>query len=220
MSLDIFIESNYKIACDIQRGINKDNKMKEMLIRGIIDKRLVISWMREYGLFQGINTSDRNNIVEKYASIAFEVANPTHRPDTKAIETMFKRFLSEFYHTVNRKWLSATSKLLWCSYPDEIVIYDAFVERALVVLQCITPYLAKMPRIKTSPRIKSLDDIDRVVTFYMNYQNMIKAIIFEHKEKLLRLRSIYNEVYPHDIRIIDKLLWILGNPKQSFKLKV
>lgn len=220
MSLDIFIESNYKIACDIQRGINKDNKMKEMLISGIIDKRLVISWMREYGLFQGINTSDRNNIVEKYALIAFEVANPTHRPDTKSIETMFKKFLSEFYHTVKRKWLSATSKLLGCSYPDEIVIYDAFVERALVVLQCITPYLAKKPRIKTSPRIKSLDDIDRVVTFYMNYQNMIKAIIFEHKEKLQRLRSIYNEVYPHDIRIIDKLLWILGNPKQSFELKV
>ena len=202
----------------MQNGIVKDSEMKLMLDSRVINKQLVISWMRDYGLFQGIKTIDREAIVNKYAALVFDATDCYQSPNTKQIEVMFHQFLSEFYETVPRKWLSATSKLLWCSFPDNIVIYDAFVERALVILQGVTLYLADMPRIKTSPVIKTPNDIDLVVEFYLNYQGMVIAIMAEHQKQLNKLRSKYNETYSHDIRIIDKVLWMLGNPNQTFEL--
>ena len=218
MSLSDFIESNYQTACEMQHEIIKDSKMKLMLGTHNINKRLVMSWMRDYGLFQGIKTSDREAIVNKYTELVLNATDYNQGLNAKQIENMFHRFLSEFYDTVPRKWLSATSKLLWCSFPNDIVIYDAFVERALVILQGTTPYLATMPRIRTSPVIKTKKDIDIAVKFYLNYHNMVLAILTEHQKQLNNLRTQFKETYPHDIRIVDKLLWMMGNPNQSFKL--
>lgn len=126
--------------------------------------------------------------------------------------------MTEFYNVVPRKWLSATSKLLWCSFPDNVVIYDAFVERAIMILQGITPYLADFPRIQTSPAVRNMNDIAKCAKFYINYQDMVKAILNEHQHQLDKLRIETSETYPHDIRIVDKLLWMLGNPNQAFTL--
>ena len=218
MSLIDFIESNYQAACEMQRSISKDSKMKEMVAKSLRDEKLVSSWMRDYGLFQGIKAEDRQAIVNKYFSVLPFLSQLDEGEERKNIEGRFHYLLSELYSAVNRKWLSATSKLLWCSYPDHVVIYDAFVERALVILQGVTPYLAKYPRIKTSPSFRSEGDIEAIMIFYKNYQNMVLAIAKEHQEQLGRLRNIYNETYDHDIRIIDKLLWMLGNPRQEFSL--
>jgi len=218
MSLTEFIESNYSTACEMQRGIEKDNRMKNMLLRRNIDKELVKSWMRDYGLFQGIKAENRDAVVEKYAAVIFKITDYKNTLDRENIRIMFNALFSSLFNAVPRKWLSATSKLLWCSFPDQIVIYDAFVERALVVLQCIKPYLARFPRIGISPDLKSEANIDNVVDFYMNYQDMVKAIFSEHKAQLIQLRNKYSEEYPHDIRIIDKLLWMVGSPNQSFSL--
>lgn len=219
MSLSDFFESNYQAACEMQHSITKDYEMKIMVKSQSIKEDLVMSWMRDYGLFQGIKSDDRNAIVRKYYSLVFndDIAG-VQDPSPREIESMFSLFLLEFYNTVPRKWLSATSKLLWCSFPNKIVIYDSFVERALVILQGVTSYLADMPRIKTSTTIKSHEDIDSVVTFYMNYQNMVIAILAEHQDQFNNLRKEHSETYPHDIRIVDKLLWMLGNPNQSFTL--
>ncbi|WP_373032924.1 hypothetical protein [Sulfurovum sp.] len=218
MSLEDFFESNYQTACEMQRSIIKDSKMKAIAAKSIRDEELVLSWMRDYGLFQGIKTEDRKSIVKKYFFLLPEISKMEKGEERENVEKLFRLILSEFYSTVGRKWLSATSKLLWCSYPDHVVIYDAFVERSLVILQGIVPYLASMPRIKSSPNIKSWSDIDAAIDFYMNYQDMVLAIANEHEGQLSRLRKQYNETYAHDIRIIDKLLWMLGNPNQEFTL--
>lgn len=218
MSIDDFIESNYQTACEMQRSIEKDSKMKEMVAKSLRDEALVFAWMRDYGLFQGIKAEDRKAVVNKYFSTLPNLSQLEKGQERKNIEENFHHLLSELYSSVNRKWLSATSKLLWCSYPDHVVIYDAFVERALVILQGIIPYLALFPRIKTSPSFRQASDIEAVMSFYKNYQNMVLAIANEHKEQLDELRYTYDEPYAHDIRIIDKLLWMLGNPKQEFSL--
>jgi len=218
MSLADFIESNYQAACEMQRSIEKDSQMKKMVAKSLKDESLVFAWMLDYGLFQGIKAEDRKAVVNTYFSTLPNLSQLKKGQERKNIEENFRHLLSELYLSVNRKWLSATSKLLWCSYPDHVVIYDAFVERALVILQGITPYLASFPRINTSPSIKLVSDIDAVMIFYNNYQNMVLAIAKEHKDQLVELRITHNETYAHDIRIIDKLLWMLGNPKQEFSL--
>lgn len=192
--------------------------MKKMVASRSTNEELVTSWMRAYGLFQGINSNDRTAIVSKYFSLIFDVTDNYENPTSEQLENMFMQFLTEFHATVPRKWLSATSKLLWCSFPDSVVIYDAFVERALVILQGIVSYLASMPRIQESSAIKTAHDVELNVNFYMNYQSMVLAIMAEHQNQLTNLRKLHSETYPHDIRIIDKLLWMLGNPNQEFVL--
>lgn len=51
LGLENFFDANYQVACTMQRGINKDNKMKEMLSFSEKDSALVHSWMKDYGLF-------------------------------------------------------------------------------------------------------------------------------------------------------------------------
>ena len=59
MDFETYIKSNYVDACEIQRSIDKDKKMKSMLQKGDEDAQLVMSWMRDYGLFQGITKQER-----------------------------------------------------------------------------------------------------------------------------------------------------------------
>jgi hypothetical protein len=215
-----YFESNYQTACNMQTRIENENDgpMKQMIQAQVFEVDKVKDWMRGYGLFQGISETNRIAIAKKYTEVIFKFTKSIQKPNNKEIEELFLNLQNEFYSVVERKWLSATSKLLWCSYPYEIVIYDAYVERALVVLQGITPYLANFPRINNSPKINSKSDIEDVTKVYINYQNMIKAILDNHQIQLDALRSIHQEKYEYDIRIVDKLLWMLGGPNQMFTL--
>ncbi|MDQ3819918.1 MAG: hypothetical protein M3362_19895, partial [Acidobacteriota bacterium] len=106
------------------------------------------------------------------------------------------------------------SKLLWCIFPNEVVIYDKFVWQALVVMQCLDPELASFPRIGNPPTsIKTESGINLAVNHYMNYQDMVRHILQRNLPALRELRETRNETYPHDIRIVDQTLWRIGNPK-------
>ena len=92
------------------------------------------------------------------------------------------------------------------------------MHRSLVVLQGLTPYLAEMPRLGNAPSLKYGTDILALVDFYMNFRKMIVAILKHHQTQFDELRKKYSEEYPYDIRILDKLLWLLGGPGQPFLL--
>ena len=100
MSLSEFFESNYLTACDMQRDIEKDAQMKNMLRKRNIDYALVKSWMHDYSLFQGITSSNRTKIVETYASLVFEVTEQVDTPNREQIQIMFHEILSAFYKSV------------------------------------------------------------------------------------------------------------------------
>ena len=199
----------------MQNESETDLKMQNMIESKSIDEEIVLSWMHDCRLLQGVKSNNRTELVNVYASLIFGLTSQVSEPSADQIAEIIKRILSEFYTVVRRNWLGASSKLLWCSFPDSVVPYDAAVHRTLIVLQGVTPYLTEMPRIKTIPSVKSAADIDSVIEFYINYQNMVLAIKSEHQIQLNNLRYKNREKYPHDIRVIEKLLWILGNPNQS-----
>ena len=216
MSFDRYIQLHYATACEMQRRITNDSLMVEMLHNGPDNPELVKRWMQEYGLFQGIETKKRTAIVKAFLTYAKLLKKPYGSIDAKAIETNYKALLLALHKTVKRSWMSATSKLLWCIYPQNFVIYDAFVHRTLVVLQCLDDDLASFPRIGSAPEIKSRLDIDRAVQYYMNYQAMVQQLKTKHQATLDELRTKYKEQYAYDIRIIDKLLWMIGNAKKQY----
>ncbi len=189
--------------------------MVEMLKRRRQDKRLVGTWMRNDGLFQGMTAQRRRAIV--WAFLKHAKALPRHRSALKPslIEVRYRNLFEVLYRTVPRSWMSATSKLLWCVYPNDFVIYDAFVHRTLVVLQCLKGSLGSFPRIGTAPQLRSASDIDDAVAFYSNYQAMVKHLQAKHQVALNGLRKKHQETYPYDVRIIDKLPCDDRKPKQG-----
>jgi len=216
MSFRRYLERKYTTASVMQEAIHRDQEMVVMLASGPQDADLVRTWMREYGLFQGITTQDRNAVVKQFLHFAGQHERTDNQPSAADIEALFTELLTALHRQVPRSWVSASSKLLWCLYPQTVVIYDAFVHRALVAMQCLDDDLADFPRIGAAPRIGSEADIPLAVRHYMNYHAMVHQLFSVHRELLNDLRSKYGVTYPYDIRIIDKVLWMIGNPKQAY----
>jgi hypothetical protein len=216
MTFRRYLENRYVAACNMQRGIVRDPQMVDMLRVGPHDQRLVASWMRDYGLFQGITAPNRAAIVERF--LQFVTAHDLIVGDMSddQIRRLYIELFTALYQSVLRSWMSATSKLLWCLYPSTVVIYDTFVHRTLAVMQCIDDDLAGFPRIGAPPSIDGEGDIENAAEHYMNYQAMVRKLQAAHSQLLRDLRSRHNESYPYDVRIMDKLLWMIGNLREAY----
>lgn len=211
MSFTRYLTTHYSTACDNQRSIVSDPEIVEGLKTRSATVKLVGDWMRGYGLFQGIPSAQRDAVVKAFLRHSKTLKAESSPLTSTVIETNFKSLLTVLHQAVERGWISATSKLLWCLYPHDFVIYDTFVHRSLVVLQCLDAGLQNFDRIGRPSKIKSLSDIDQAVGHYMNYQAMVKHLKNEHQPILDKLRKKYDETYPYDIRIVDKLLWMIGD---------
>jgi len=91
-----------------------------------------------------------------------------------------------------REIISLTSKALWCCYPHEIPIFDAYAERALQVIS----RLSRMMPSQSQPEYACFIDV-----WFQVYQE-VKPVIDQ---------SNLNG-YPYKIRVLDRLLWHLGQP--------
>lgn len=63
-------EEKYPVACCMQRQIGEDQLMVNMLRTSGADRELVKKWMRNYGLFQGIEGDVRNKIAMRFLTFA------------------------------------------------------------------------------------------------------------------------------------------------------
>lgn len=216
MSFRQYLEGRYATACEMQRSIHRDPLMVAMLQKGPQDPALVQAWMREYGLFQGVTAPNRNAVVNRFLKFATEHQRHPQEPNDDEIQALYINLLRALHDEVARSWVSATSKLLWCLYPNTIVIYDAFVHRALAVMQCIDDDLEGFPRVGEPPRIGGVADIAVAAQHYMNYQAMVRHLLCVHAQLLQDLRARYNEQYPYDVRIMDKALWMIGNVREAY----
>lgn len=215
MNIGHVVRKYYREACSQQHKIATDHAMKEIMqSKCPFDSVHVKKWMQDYGLFQGIQGIDRDRIVNTVKSnIPAINAEPITEARELTILRKFGQLFTALYNTVNRRWLSATSKLLWCAFPDDIVIYDSFVERAIIVLQWYDEELSKLPRLGNIPPLKSAEDIQELTNYYNRYQNMVYCLFQQNRTILDELRQETKETYLHDIRIFDKILWITSNRK-------
>lgn len=199
----------------MQRAITRDNEMVVML-RGAHNPELVKAWMRDYGLFQGINAANREAAVACFLDFAEKHQILVGDTTDDHIAHIYADLFSRLYQAVQRSWVSATSKLLWCLYPETFVIYDAFVHRTLSVLQSLDNDLAGFPRIGEAPTVRQVGYIEAATMHYMNYQSLVRRLLEIHGELLESLRARHNEAYPYNVRILDKLLWMIGNYREAY----
>ena len=212
--LSEYFDRNYEVACELQNNTLIDFRMIEMIQSDKKDSKLVYNWMNKYGLFQGINNDTRYNISKTFLKLYPDIKLKLQ--STNTIEEVFIYLFTSFYKIKQRSWLSATSKLLWCVSPNNIVIYDSFVSNSLTVIQSIEQTILIKKRIGIQPELNSVSDISKTASFYMNYQDIVKIIFNNYNKQFFELKNKYSIAYPYDLRILDKLLWMMGNPKFNF----
>jgi len=212
VTFDTYLRRNYDAACATLHGFQLDQEMLQMLSQHGQNAALVKSWMQFYGLFQGLTGAERDSAAAAFIEFAAHDGDTTPLQDHR-IEALFGTLLTTLHRAVARGWLSATSKLLWCLYPSDIVIYDEFVWRSLVVMQSLDFGLATLPRIGSAP--EGTATLTTGTEWYISYQRMVRKIRDDHQAILVEIRASVTNPYPYDIRIIDNLLWRIGNPSQS-----
>lgn len=218
MPLRQYITDYYQEACGILHNIPQDQPMIEMLEHNNnLDSDVVIGWMREYGLFQGIENGIRNQISAQFLQFVAAHQRYPNGPNEQQIRELFTQIYTLLFRIKNRSWMSATSKLLWCLYPDHGVMYDSFVHTALTTLQCLIDNLQDFERISVAPTPNNDGDIAHATEHYMNYFGMVQKIKADNQNLLNELRQQHNEQYPYGIRILDKLLWMMGNPNHPIQ---
>lgn len=121
MSFRAYLESHYVTACNLQRKISREPQMIAMLKDAAQDAALVKSWMRDYGLFQGISGPNREAVVDCFLRFARSHRRQSHITDD-VVEMLYTGLFRALFRQVPRSWMSATSKLLWCLYPESIVL--------------------------------------------------------------------------------------------------
>src|SRR6266705_1042898 len=109
------------------------------------------------------------------------------------VKTLYSGLFTTLFRQILRSWMSATSKLLWCIYPESIVIYDSFVHRTLVVMQRIDSDLSAFPRIGTPPKVKREIDIKQAANYYVTYQALVRRLQRVHNKTLAHLRRHNHE---------------------------
>jgi hypothetical protein len=217
LSFDAFLEKKYVNACSI---LKENDRLDQEMVAGAksrkIDDKITLLWMKNYGLFQGIGTTDREKISIAFRTWIENLPDSISGQSEASRRKDFHSLLQQLFLVVPRSWLSATSKLLWCVYPDDFVIYDSFVHRALVVISSLDDDLESFPKIGNAISCKRESDIQALVDHYMIYQTFVYRLLNRNQSTLNNLRKRYSESYPHDIRIVDKLLWAVGSADAKF----
>jgi hypothetical protein len=95
-------------------------------------------------------------------------------------------------------------------------MYDRFVFQSITILQGIESKLNDTERLGASPSAnpsEGLDSfIDRELRHYAAYRRSILALSEAYGPLLQKLRKKHQVDYKYDLRLLDKLLWMLGNP--------
>lgn len=203
--LSQFVTDHYASVCIIPSQAVSDQRMIDMMQPdGPYDNEAVYTWLQDYGLFQGVTNEERWDAVDIIRDTRPNLAPNQTRANVHLLMTAL-------YQAKSRSWLSATSKILWCRFPADIVIYDAFVERVLTVLQWIEPALTGEPRLGRRPKMTHARDTGGVADYYQTYENQVRRLLARYQDQFDGLRHETGVNYPYDIRILDKMLWRMGS---------
>jgi hypothetical protein len=224
--LRTFIEINYQAALVVQTGIQIDQLIVPMLAgAGSYDEMVAKRFMAKYNLLRNCSREEIKHILAAFHRFWLEWREKEGTSECEqsltsaAVEERFTDLFKRLYRVKPRNWISATSKLLWCMYPRQLVIYDRFVQTALTTLQPLEPALASMSpyeRIGSPQAPEDKNGIGISVKHYMRVWAMVHVLLTAYGTQLAVLQKKHGVAlersYIWDIRVLDRLLVFLGNP--------
>jgi hypothetical protein len=158
---------------------------------------IIRSWLQSYQVFQGIDGPSRTAIAT--AVLKWADARDLHR-DLTTVDS-----LNEVHAELmdictrangeNRGFTSLASKALWLCYPERVPIFDAFAQRSLWVISKLEPDISPLPA--SDPE-------------YRKFVHIWKVLCDRYARAI---NEIELGAYPYRVRIFDKILWLLGEPR-------
>jgi hypothetical protein len=155
-------------------------------------------WLRSYSVVRPWKTEIRLKIAGQILSFADIRKHECLGQDQDLIISEFLKLKEMILVVVpisevtgkKREVTSLTSKALWCCYPHDIPILDDYAERALQVISRIL----RLAPATEKPRYSAFVDV------WFQVYDEIKLVI--DKPELNK--------YKYKVRVLDKLLWYLG----------
>lgn len=151
-------------------------------------------WLGAYGVLRFKKSSTISASVIDFAD--HRQSSSLNR-DKSLIVSEFRRLQNQVHSLLpvrkdgkNGQRISLVSKALWCCYPNDIPIYDDYASRSLQVLSRLCHF----------DHIDGDTDYSRHVNAWFTLYDILKGVI-EHADA---------NHYPHQIRILDRFLWYLG----------
>jgi hypothetical protein len=205
ISLEAVIRHFGQEALRLQLAESEKGDSKTLLAlenRAAPDRSEVIrSWLQSYAVFQGIDGPNRPAI----ATALLEWGDSRNlQRDLRTVNALVAAH--EELMTVctrangkKRDFTSLASKALWLCYPNSTPIFDRFAQRTLWVISKLEPDITVLP--DTEPE-------------YRKFVHVWKALYD-------RYTSAINEIdlgtYPYRVRIFDKILWLIGEPRYGVR---
>lgn len=191
----------------------REHKVDAPTIQAVHDKTTTMRqdvlkrWLQSYGVFQGLEGSERLSVVTKVLEIADENGcNADLRLSHDELFTKFDALHKECCKLVRpnkdgsqRDLTSLTSKALWCCYPNAVPLYDRFTQHSVWLISRLA---------KIEPPSPPRDPRDRYHPFAAMWFKMYDEVLPIIEEADL-------QGYPYKVRIFDKILWIAGEPNYN-----
>jgi len=161
-------------------------------------------WLQSYHVLQSFTAETERMIAEQVIAYADNRKRQVLDMNQELILKEFKELESRIQKVVPtnktgkpRKVTSLISKAIWCCYPSDIPIYDSYAEHALQMI-------CRLSNIKVSG--SSNDSA-------IEYAHFLEAWFHVFKEIEPAIDPEILKVYPYKIRVLDSLLWYIGQPK-------
>ena len=164
-------------------------------------------WLQSYHVLQSFTAETERMIAEQIIAYADSRERPSPDMNQELILKEFKELASRIQNVVPknksgkpRKVTSLVSKAIWCCYPACIPIYDNYAVHALQII-------CRISNIKISGKHNDTDG---------EYAHFLEAWFRVYKEIEPVIDPEILKTYPYKIRVLDSLLWYIGQPKFDF----
>jgi len=204
--LDLRILTEDFIRKDWPR-LEGDNSWDESVLRAINDvtmdvndrERQLRAWLHSYKVLLFFSPDNSSQVARQILDFADNERTPTRVLDRDSISGAYQKLYARLSSVVHpsprsgnpRNVGSLTSKALWCCYPADVPIFDDHAARALQVV-------SRLLGIKAT---KS-EDYERFVEVWF--------VVYERIGPAINASGLKD--YPYKVRVLDKLLWHLGQP--------
>jgi hypothetical protein len=196
-------------AISLSKGEHKLDAATIQAVHGksTINRQNVLKqWLHSYGVFQGLEDSERSRVVTKVLEFADgDGCNTGLRLSHDLLIAKFDTLHKECRAIVRTKrdgsqrdLTSLTSKALWCCYPNAVPLYDSFTQHSVWLIS----RLANIEPPRTTP------PWDRYQLFAAMWFKMYDRVLPIIEEADL-------QGYPYRVRIFDRILWIAGEPNYN-----
>jgi len=219
MQFEQYVRALYGEACRQLESEALDRPLIDALKTNGATAKQVVEWMTRYNIVQGIDDGTRLKAARAFLKYA-RGKRPKRLLTAAAVKREFSALHGALHRAKQRGWTSATSKLLWLLYPRDVAMYDEFVYQSLVVIQGVDTEWRAQTRIGEKPGfgkgIARAKALGYATEHYVCAWTLIRSLMARQELVLQELRQAQRRRYPYDIRIIDRLLWMLGNAKHQF----